>query len=285
MPKLAKLLLVAGSSILLSADTCEAFPPSPFRSRSTSSLSRASIPLSTFEAIDIFTSVATSDSKKLRSDIIYRCPTAIYSSSSSSADVGDGEEKRHYIRPYLKQLLLLCRPVNFPIVFLFHVLGVHRAVEFWKVTMQPLSATSSPTLLSLLKEPSMIMVLLSLMLVTSTSMITNDYYDARNGVDAKVNDEDDENGHYHPLAQGEVPFTVTKTFDSVSTGMHSFVDEENPNLLTYQSCFFTKVSICNLTAIVGFCSWNNSTTDGDWRGYHDVPLHSTFETQNVDKEY
>lgn len=93
----------------------------------------------------------------------------------------------------------------------------------------PVSATSSLTLLSLLREPSMMMVLLSLMLVTSTSMITNDYYDARNGVDIvpKVNDENDdmreEYGHYHPLAQGTVPFTVTKTFDSVSMTMISFV--------------------------------------------------------------
>jgi len=86
--------------------------------------------------------------------------------------------------------------------------------------MQPVSTSSSSMLVSLLKEPSIVMVLLSLMLVTSTSMITNDYYDARNGVDVvpDINDENDdvreEYGHYHPLAQGTVPFTVTKTFDS-----------------------------------------------------------------------
>jgi len=226
--KLASLLLIIGSSILLSADTCEAFPPSLFRSRSTSSLSRASIPLSTFEAIDIFTSVATDS--KLRHDKIYRCPTRIYSSSAAVDGSDDeGEEKRNYIRTYLKQLLLLCRPINFPIVFLFHVLGVHRAVEFWKMKMQPVSTSSSSMLLSLLKEPSMMMVLISLMLVTSTSMITNDYYDARNGVDV-VPDDTDENenireeyGHYHPLAQGTVPFSVTKTFDSVSMNMNNYL--------------------------------------------------------------
>mmetsp|Transcript_30046 Transcript_30046/g.46547 ORF Transcript_30046/g.46547 Transcript_30046/m.46547 type:complete len:248 (+) Transcript_30046:36-779(+) len=235
--KLASLLLIIGSSILLSADTCEAFPPSLFRSRSTSSLSRASIPLSTFEAIDIFTSVATES--KLRRDKIYRCPTRIYSSSAAvDGSDGEGDEKKKYIRPYLKQLLLLCRPINFPIVFLFHVLGVHRAVEFWKMTMQPVSTSSSSMLLSLLKEPSMIMVLLSLMLVTSTSMITNDYYDARNGVDV-VPDDTGENGnireeygHYHPLAQGTVPFSVTKTFDSVS--MNNFASVSS--LEEFQGC-------------------------------------------------
>jgi hypothetical protein len=213
--KLATTLLLAGwSSILLSAETCAAFPPSSFRfrSRSISSLSRASVPLSTFEAIDTLTSVAADS--KLR----YHCPTAIYS-SSTSADTKE-EEKKNSIRPYLKQLFLLCRPINFPVVFLFHVLGVHRAVEFWKMTMQPVSTSSSSSMLvSLLKEPSMMMVLLALMLVTSTSMITNDYYDAKTGVDVVPdtnNETNDEYEHYHPLAEGKVPFTVTKTFVSVS---------------------------------------------------------------------
>ena len=104
--------------------------------------------------------------------------------------------------------------------------------------MQPVSTSSSSMLLSLLKEPSMIMVLLSLMLVTSTSMITNDYYDARNGVDV-VSDDTDENGnileeygHYHPLAQGTVPFSVTKTFDSVS--MNNFASVSS--LEEFQEC-------------------------------------------------
>lgn len=193
--KLASLLL-ASSSILLSAD---AFPPnSSFRSISRStSLSRASIPLSSFEAIDTFTSIV---------------------SATSDSGGEEGEEKSNfYIRPYLKPLLLLCRPINFPIVFLFHVLGVHRAVEFWKMAMHSAASSSSSSMLfSLLKEPSMIMVLLSLMLVTSTSMITNDYYDARNGVDVVPEDadKDSEYGHYHPLAEGTIPFSITKKFDS-----------------------------------------------------------------------
>jgi len=134
-----------------------------------------------------------------------------------SAAVDDQEKAvstKNYIRPYLKQLFLLCRPVNFPIVALFHVLGVHQAARFWEST----SASSPSLLIPLLKHPSMIMVLLSLLLVTSTSMITNDYYDARNGVDdnyANAEDVDNnENDHYHPLARGEVPFSVAKTFDS-----------------------------------------------------------------------
>jgi 4-hydroxybenzoate polyprenyltransferase len=53
-------------------------------------------------------------------------------------------------------------------------------------------------------------------------MITNDYYDARNGVDTvepitNIHDSDTDSNnyeHYHPLAAGLLPFTITKTFDS-----------------------------------------------------------------------
>ena len=81
--------------------------------------------------------------------------------------------------------------------------------------MQPVA---SPMLFSMLTTPSMLFVFMSLMLVTSTSMITNDYYDARLGVDvvSTTEGESEEYEHYHPLAEGTVPFTVTKTFDSVS---------------------------------------------------------------------
>jgi 4-hydroxybenzoate polyprenyltransferase len=109
-------------------------------------------------------------------------------------------------------------------VALFHVLGVHQAVQFWKATSSlSTAATSSQSLLvPLLKYPSMMMVLISLLLVTSTSMITNDYYDARNGVDTvepttNIHDSDTDSNnyeHYHPLAAGLLPFTITKTFDS-----------------------------------------------------------------------
>lgn len=207
---LPPLLIVA--SILLSSETCVAFPPSFRRA--------ASIPLRSFEVIDLFTSkaVANKDSSNYLSYNAFRCPTTIYSSAAASSDGSNDkkeESKSNYMLPYLKQLLLLCRPINFPIVFLFHVLGVHQALEFWKATMQP---ASSPMLFSMLTTPSMLFVFMSLMLVTSTSMITNDYYDARLGVDvvSTTGGKREEYEHYHPLAEGTVPFTVTKTFDSVS---------------------------------------------------------------------
>jgi hypothetical protein len=146
------------------------------------------------------------------------------SSPPSLDDVGGGEgeesgrhnDGRRYFRPYLRQLFLLCRPINFPVVALFHVLGSHQAVKLWQSAMTSSSSSPSPSpplLLALLLHPSMMMVLLSLLLVTSTSMITNDYYDARLGVDSP----DDAS---HPLAArdgagGGVPLAVAKSFDSI----------------------------------------------------------------------
>ncbi|KAL7463059.1 hypothetical protein ACHAXS_003440 [Conticribra weissflogii] len=166
--------------------------------------------------------------------------TMLKSSLSSNDNAPDSEDaiitnktlsKSRYIGTYLYALFLMCRPSNFPIVALFHVLGVHQAVQLWKSSVSTsssfsssltkLSSLSAPSLKNILLDPSMIMVLISLLLVTSTSMITNDYYDARNGVDTVENEGRDKNSqiqyqyeHYHPLAQGLIPFSITKTFDS-----------------------------------------------------------------------
>ena len=104
----------------------------------------------------------------------------LLSSSAFNSNDEEQDKKIQYVRPYLKQLFLLCRPTNFPIVTLFHMLGVYQAVQLWTVSSTSVALLPSHSLLlPLLREPSMIMVLLSLLLVTSTSMITNDYYDAR----------------------------------------------------------------------------------------------------------
>jgi len=133
--------------------------------------------------------------------------TLLRSSATGDQPVGN------YIRPYIKQLLLLCRPSNFPVVALFHALGVFQAVQLWE-SAAAVSPSSPSLLLPLLKHPSMLVVLLSLLLVTATSMLTNDYYDAKNGVDSINDGADSEYAHYHPLARGEVPLSVAKIFDS-----------------------------------------------------------------------
>lgn len=162
-----------------------------------------------------------------KKDILLKSSLSSNSNASDPEDATTNEplSKSKYIGTYLYALFLMCRPSNFPIVALFHVLGVHQAVQLWKTSVatsiSSSLALSCPSLKSVLLDPSMIMVLISLLLVTSTSMITNDYYDARNGVDAVQIEGPDKNSptqnqyeHYHPLAQGLIPFSITKTFDS-----------------------------------------------------------------------
>ena len=48
----------------------------------------------------------------------------LLSSSAFNSNDEEQDKKIQYVRPYLKQLFLLCRPTNFPIVTLFHMLGM-----------------------------------------------------------------------------------------------------------------------------------------------------------------
>lgn len=74
------------------------------------------------------------------------------------------------IRPHLAGLLKMCRLSNLPGVVLLHTIGTYLA--------------SSPNdFISTLMRPSMMLVLLTLGLISCSSMVVNDYYDARTGVD------------------------------------------------------------------------------------------------------
>ena len=85
---------------------------------------------------------------------------------------------RATIRSSWKPLLQMMRIGNFPGVFVFHLMGIHRALA---ALNQPASLSHC---LSLFFKPSMLITLFSILLITASSMIVNDYYDARNGVDA-----------------------------------------------------------------------------------------------------
>ena len=118
----------------------------------------------------------------------------------------------------LKELFWLCRPSNFPVVTLFHALGVFLSARCWTANSDCAPAVAATAVFSpLMRHPAILTTLVSLILVTSTSMVTNDYYDARNGVDAPSPNEEEGEGqyeHYHPLANGDLPYSLAKTFDS-----------------------------------------------------------------------
>jgi 4-hydroxybenzoate polyprenyltransferase len=67
----------------------------------------------------------------------------------------------------------MCRPNNFIGILMLHTLGTYLAIN-----------KSNAELLKILFHPQQIAVLLSLLLTSATSMMVNDYYDIRSGVDS-----------------------------------------------------------------------------------------------------
>lgn len=125
------------------------------------------------------------------------------------------------IKSSMSPLWKMTRPGNFVGVLCFHALGIYRSLS-----SQNLATTQN--LIKIAMKPSMLATLLSLMLICSTSMLVNDYYDGRSGLDSykisnpingsssavqgnhknyKINKEP-----YKPLVSGEVTYPVTKRF-------------------------------------------------------------------------
>lgn len=132
------------------------------------------------------------------------------------------EEDEPSVKSCLRPLLKMTRPSNFPGVVLFHILGIHRALSAGLFPAIPI-AYSKSLLLETLRRPQIIIVLLALLLTSATSMVVNDYYDARSGTDARnlltqalqKNSGNEDNTYNHldkPLATGDVPMIVAKRF-------------------------------------------------------------------------
>ena len=103
--------------------------------------------------------------------------------------------KQEFILDNLTDLFQLTRPSNFPSILLLHFIGSYLALSsitdhgvsfFWMLQLQPL----------------MIGTVLALFLTSATSMVVNDYYDAKLGRD---------HGN-RPLVTGKVSFATAKLF-------------------------------------------------------------------------
>ena len=97
----------------------------------------------------------------------------------------------------LGELTRLTRPVNFPGICLFHMLGVYLALDhvgqtsqYWRVLMA---------------DPTMWLVLSALILTSSTSMVVNDYYDCKLGRDSDPT---------RPLVNGTLPMPLVRCYVS-----------------------------------------------------------------------
>ena len=97
----------------------------------------------------------------------------------------------------LGPLTRMTRPQNFPGIFLFHLIGIYTSLQsvgrmdvFWKI---------------LLASPAMWLVLSSVVLVSCTSMVVNDYFDAKLGRDKNTD---------RPLVTGDISFQVVRRYVS-----------------------------------------------------------------------
>lgn len=117
----------------------------------------------------------------------------------------------------LRAFWKMARPSNFPGLLCFHFVGIIHALKPNGVTAQ--------TLIRVALQPAMLATLLSLFLICSASMIVNDYYDGRSGLDSyrqPLSDDPTAIGRYHtspenrgdykPLVSGEITYPITKRF-------------------------------------------------------------------------
>jgi len=121
-------------------------------------------------------------------------------------------------RSNLRSFWKMSRPSNLPGLLCFYFVGIIHALK-------P-SGVSTQTLLRLAVKPGMIVTLFSLFLICGSSMIVNDYFDSKSGLDSygKSNLSDDfiAMTHHHtnhekkrdfkPLVSGEVTYPTTKRF-------------------------------------------------------------------------
>jgi 4-hydroxybenzoate polyprenyltransferase len=197
---------------------------------------------------------------------VHKVPVAPLPSTSTPTSTSTSVWSRSNMGP----LFQMVRPANFPGIVLFHMMGVYLALlsgtgraasTIGTIGIGTASTSTSTAVMNwtlywnvLLKEPTMWLVLAALVLTSSTSMVVNDYYDAKLGRDsvnvATATDTDTDadtaanssnvNGdtaisssndvhemlnhhqhhqhHHHPLADGRISFLTARHFLSYLYG-------------------------------------------------------------------
>jgi 4-hydroxybenzoate polyprenyltransferase len=122
--------------------------------------------------------------------------------------------KQPRIKSNFTSLFQLTRPANFPGVILFHLVGIYVAVNSYVVSLHGLGildtkvasgVTTTIFRQTLLRRPSLWLMLMASLLTCSTSMVVNDYYDAKLG-------RDDHSDKSHYLAAGLLSPRLVKHF-------------------------------------------------------------------------
>lgn len=103
-------------------------------------------------------------------------------------------EQAPNVKNSLGALFQLTRPANFPGITLFHMLGTYLALTY---------TSRSSLFWKTIVHPRMCLTWLALVLTSSTSMVVNDYYDAKLGRDVNT---------HKALSEGKIPLHVAKRF-------------------------------------------------------------------------
>jgi 4-hydroxybenzoate polyprenyltransferase len=135
------------------------------------------------------------------------------------------------IKSCFAPLLRMMRLGNFPGVVLFHLIGIHRSLS---IVHQDQGYNIS-LLIQTALHPSLMATLFVLLLIVSTSMIVNDYYDARSGVDVYVDYskfkkiKQSSSIENYPIDDNQITSLSTGTGSSLSTN-HNDKPVSNANI-------------------------------------------------------
>ena len=130
-----------------------------------------------------------------------RTSTPEYSAFAGQRINGASPSRIPTVWDNIGKLTKLTRPENFPGICLFHMLGVYLALDH--------VGQSSKYWAVLMADPSMWLVLSSLILTSSTSMVVNDYYDTKLGRDVDT---------AKPLVNGSIPMHLVPRYLSYLYG-------------------------------------------------------------------
>ena len=169
---------------------------------------RASAPLSPLQPIHLrgrqcrwnlmtCSSETTDDDKNAETSKEKKTPSQQNHPSHESSSSIPRDETPPTVLSRHRPLFKMTRPSSIPGVVLFHMIGIYLALEKTGQTSQYWNV--------LLQQPTMWLTLASLVLVSSTSMVINDYYDAKLGRDIYKKT-------HKVLLSGTVPLWLAKRY-------------------------------------------------------------------------
>jgi 4-hydroxybenzoate polyprenyltransferase len=182
--------------------------------------------------------------------------------ASSDNNVGSQNGNNELMRlKTWKILFQMARPSNMPSVILLHLFGTYKMTSCLGIGgSTSLSSSSSSSFRDSLRvalHPSMMLTLFVLLLLSSTSMIVNDYYDAKLGTDYFVdktdnddvnNDNDNDNDNALEMAGKKSHDIDSKSFPALVSG------QITPPVVKEALNYLYAILLLSMTAVPGIAT-------------------------------